>query len=447
MERVYVALSCCAAPRLTRVGRTVQLARAHYHARSERAAIRVGEQSRSMDDDFIDFRARRTAQLRRVICCTCCAVCGVLGLVVGACVMLARWLAKSAAVRSLDDRLSFASARLRNRHRRQPPSRAIIHAPIGAIVLITGEIRFRDVDDAEALRVRLSNVSVVVVTWRRCEKLAKRVAPAGLLLVDELAADRLAIPHGGALQFYLLQLAVKHFRPQLRAASVVARLRTDAQYAESFALPTLTKPPSSGSAAAAATEAAAASATGAWPSVAAIAAGVVVMETDLAFAATGSTFVRVFGGIYDTMVARRYFRHREEQRAMPPNFAHVALSDATSTGERGWRTRWRWLDYPTAVFVPERRYSAADIVAVAREHAARLASLRLAAPNISVRRLTTVPPVPRFCAESAFLHHTLEAAAVGPLRGVSLARREERCPDGNRRRHGGLRECTGWLVE
>ena len=170
------------------------------------------------------------------------------------------------------------------------------------------------------------------------------------------------------------------------------------------------------------------------------------METDLAFAAAGAAFVRAYAHVYDEMARRGYYRHREEGRAMPPRFEHVALSDAAAADYRsGWRTRWRWLDYPTAVYLPGVRYDGAAIVRTAREQAALLATLR--SPNVSVRRLTPVPPVPRFCAESAFLHHTLEAAAVAPLEGVTLERRDKRCPDGGSRGHrGAMRSCTGWLV-
>ena len=129
---------------------------------------------------------------------------------------------------------------------------------------------------------------------------------------------------------------------------------------------------------------------------------------------------------------------------MPPNFAHVARSDASRSDRRGWRTRWRWLEYPTAVYAPGVHYSAEEIVALAGQKLAQLTALSLRAPNITVRHLTTAPPVPHFCAESAFLHHTLETAAVAPLAGVTLTPRDQRCPDGGRRRP--LRDCTGWLM-
>ena len=130
---------------------------------------------------------------------------------------------------------------------------------------------------------------------------------------------------------------------------------------------------------------------------------------------------------------------------MLPNFRNLARSDASTADRRGWRTRWRWLDYPTAVYRPGVWYSADEIVRVAREWQERLSTLRLNEEHIAVRRLTTVPPVPHFCAESAFLHHTLEHAAVASLHGVTLAPRDARCPDGGRHA-AGLRACTGWLV-
>ena len=196
------------------------------------------------------------------------------------------------------------------------------------------------------------------------------------------------------------------------AASTVARLRTDALYAERFALPAGTG------------------------------ADVVLMESDLAFAAAPSTFVRVYEDIFDKMVERRYLDHREERRAMLPNFANVARSGTSNADLRGWRTRWRWLDYPVAIYKPGVRYSPDDIVHTAREHLSTLLALRQHVRNVTVRRLTRVQPVPRFCAESAFLHHTLELAAVQPLPGVGLAPREARCPLWDRR----SRRCTGWLV-
>ena len=377
--------------------------------------------SADSDDEQEDIRAslqrRRAESLRRLVGCGCLFALSVLGVLAGAATLLARFMRSSSTLQSLDDQLSYVGARWRH-GRTAPSSHTLIGAPPGAIVLLTGELRFRDEAAAAALRARLANVTVLVCTWRRFGRVAARLAPAGVLLLDEPTR---AIPHGAADQFYLLQRGVREFRSRLLAASVVARLRTDAHYAESFAIPALS--------------ASTASADG---------HDLVLMETDLAFAAAPSTFVRVYSSVYDSMAARGYYKHREQGRAMPPNFAHVARSDASSSDRRGWRTRWRWLEYPTAVYAPGVHYSAEEIVALAGQKLAQLTALSLRAPNITVRHLTTAPPVPHFCAESAFLHHTLETAAVAPLAGVTLTPRDQRCPDGGRRRP--LRDCTGWLM-
>ena len=333
----------------------------------------------------------------------------VLALLVALACMLARALTASATLRSMDDRLRHLGAQWAKRRRNGTlASTSTIISPPGTIVLLTGELRFHDQEAAHAFRLRLANVSMLVCTWRRFAHVATLLAPAASLVVDE--PQRSAIPHGAAHQFYLLQLAVRHFRPRLLAASTIARLRTDVQYVDGFGLPATPE-------------------------------GVVFMESDLAYAAAAATFVHAYGSVFDQMAARRYHNHREEGRAMPPNFDNVARSDASNADRRGWRTRWRWLDYPVAVYRPGVRYSPDDIVREARSHQRVLMAMRSHPRNVTVRRLTQVPPVARFCAESAFLHHTLEVAAVRPLTGVILAPREVRCPDSGARRRG----CSGWL--
>ena len=379
------------------------------------------------DDDDTErqrIARRRSCQFYKLLCCGFLIAALVVGLLLLLSLLLARALAGSSSVQALDDKINHWETRIRRRQTAlAPPSTAVMPAPTDAMVLITGELRFRDAEAADALKKRLSNVTVTIVcTWRRFASVAERLTRRDdTLLVDEAEKDKLPqhIPHGASVQFYLLQRAVRFFKPWLLSASVVLKLRTDAHFADDFSLPR--RFPDGN-----------------------LVDDLVLMETDLAFAASPQTFVRVYENTYDAMVIRKYYNHREEGRPLMPNFNHVARSDASNADKRGYRTRWRWLDYPTAVYTPKRDFTPSDIVQLAAERLPELDILRFT-KNVSTRRLTTIPPVPRFCAESAFLHHTLEHAAVGVLGGVTLLPREKRCPDGNRRR-GGLRECTGWLT-
>ena len=84
------------------------------------------------------------------------------------------WLLVASSVQALDDKINHWETRVRRRQTAlAPPSTAVMPAPTDAMVLITGELRFRDAEAADALKKRLSNVTVTIVcTWRRFASVA-----------------------------------------------------------------------------------------------------------------------------------------------------------------------------------------------------------------------------------------------------------------------------------
>lgn len=276
-------------------------------------------------------------------------------------------------------------------------SRTRIRAPNGAVVLLTGEMRFESEEALEAFRARLSDCRVLVATWAKYTRIARRlVAGEDDLLV--LPQPRKRIPHTGAYQFELLQAAVRHFEERLRPAPVVVRMRTDAIYGEDFAVPFVER-------------------------------GFVAMESDHAMAADPDTFIRCYGNIENDLIARGVYMHREEKRSLLPNWTNMARSDLSNVDLGGWRTRWRWLDYPVEVFPPTTGGldRVDDVLQRVRSNLMRLNALR-DRPSVPIRMLTGLARVPKFDAESALLHQTLEHAAVVPLDHVDFVGREHRCP-------------------
>jgi hypothetical protein len=288
-----------------------------------------------------------------------------------------------------------------------PPD--IIPAPPGTVVLLTGEMRFETLAALEEFRHRLSGCTLCVCTWRRHRELAMQFAPPSrIALVDDEPSDAVLQVGGvAAFQFYHLQVATRRFESLIRNATAVIRMRTDAQYAPDFFIPSVPE-------------------------------GVVAMETDHAFVAAPRTFLGAYRNTLDEMRQRRYAHAREQGRSMLPNWENVVKSDVSNADKNGWRTRWRWLDYPAAIFPNGGRYEepfgidfahgARHIISHARAHLGELMALRKRR-RVPVRHLTTLPRVPHFCAESTFLHHTLEHAAVRPLEGVSITARDTRCPE------------------
>lgn len=278
-----------------------------------------------------------------------------------------------------------------------PPthSRAVVRAPQGTAVLVTGELRFESEDALDAFCARLAKCHVYVATWAKFATIARRLVATedDMLLVREPSKK---IPHPASYQFELLQEGVRHFADRLRGAPMVVRMRTDAVYGDDFAIPS-------------------------------VEAGVVAMESDHATTAEPETFIRAYGNILDDMVERGVYMHREEQRSLFPNWNNYVRSDISNVDKGGWRTRWRWLDYPVEVFPHGVGGHSADIIPHIRAHLPRLNAMR-GESSIPTRMLTSLARVPKFDAESAFLHHTLEHAAVIPLDRVDFVGREHRCP-------------------
>ena len=214
----------------------------------------------------------------------------------------------------------FNKSRVNNKSRDMiyRPSHSLILAPRRTVVLVTGELRFEDQIALDAFRSRLRTCLVLVCTWKKFERIGLQLVASkeDLLLVD---TPPKSIPHTGSYQFDLLQIGVRHFTPRLEGAPVVARLRTDALYGDDFHIPLL--PP-----------------------------GVVAMESDHAMVAEPVTFIRTYGNVVDEMLSRRVYKHREEGRSLLPNWINFARSDISNVDLGGWRTRWRWLDFPTSIF-------------------------------------------------------------------------------------------------
>ena len=309
--------------------------------------------------------------------------------------MRALWLACVGAAVLLAALLCLRASR---RPRFESVETAVIAAGPRTVVLVTGELRFETATHFRAFQHRLRRCLVLVCTWRRCERLASALVDGDASRVCLVAdAPPEGIPRPGAYQFYLLQTAVREFRPRLLAARVVARMRTDALYGPGFSLNLPVAP------------------------------GYVRMETDHAFLAEASTFVRVYHDVWDDMIAARYFRHREEGRAMLPNFANVARSDARCPQRRGWVTRWGWLEFPRA-WLARASGDQTRLPLECERDLAELMELRASGSSVPVAQLSPVAPVTEFDAESSFLHYTLERAAVGTLPEVELQPREKRCP-------------------
>jgi hypothetical protein len=281
---------------------------------------------------------------------------------------------------------------------------ALVRTPIraaqGTVVIVTGELRFDTEDALETFKRRLSQCTVVVSTWARCTAVARRLVDGDdsrMCTVDD--APPRGVPRAGAYQFFLLQHGVRHFRARLARASAVARMRTDAVYDETFTLDYGAIPPH-----------------------------VVYMETDHAALADAHTFITVYEDVWDQMVARRYYRHREEGRTILPNFENIARSDASNAHLPGWRTRWGWLQFPTRWARARGRDSLWRIPADVQTSLSELMQARAYSANVPAMHLASNNPVAEFDAESSFLHHTLERATVRVLRGVALLPREARCP-------------------
>lgn len=271
------------------------------------------------------------------------------------------------------------------------------------VVLVTGEIRFESRRHFEIFRARLRMCDVIVCTWPRCNKLALALVggdPSRVHIVDD--PPRSIVAHPAALQFYVLQEGVRFFQERILSATMAARMRTDAEYGSQFSL-ALRVPP-----------------------------GHVAMETDHAWLAEPATFVDVFSNIWDEMKRRRYFRHREEKRSMFPNFRNVARSDASSALRDGWVTRWGWLDLPLQWLQTRWNGAPHNLPMACKHYLGELEAYRTLGHRLPAAQLSAILPVPEFDAESTFLHHTLEHAAVMVLPHVSLKPRSMRCPYGRK---------------
>lgn len=265
-------------------------------------------------------------------------------------------------------------------------------------LIVTGELRFDSFDQLHKFKETFHNASLFVCTYSRFENIAYMISQ-NVLLIDDIPQPA-KIPSVAANQFYFLQLALNHF--DFHTFQYIGRLRTDAIYKCNF---TLNHFPAD---------------------------GIVYMETDHCYYANAATFLKTFKNIYDTMNERKYYNYKEEKRTMLPNFQNILESDLSRHDQCGWCTRWEWLEFPKNIFTQSDSPNYDELKPLIRTNLLYLMYLHTNKIDIETTRLSTLPPVSIFCAESSFIHHVLENAAIRPFEvktcNVRILSRESRCP-------------------